>query len=105
MRQDYAEFQSRGAEIIALGPDGPNAFRTYWAENTIPFIGLADVKSKVADRFNQEVKLLKLGRLPAIYVLDSEGRVRYSHFGDSMSDIPENAKVLAVLDAIKAQAD
>ena len=94
-------FQARGAEIIALGPDGPNAFRKYWQENELAFIGCADIKSKVADRFNQEVNLFKLGRMPAIFVLDKEGQIRYSHYGNSMADIPPNQDVLAILDEIQ----
>jgi peroxiredoxin Q/BCP len=101
LRQDYAQFQSRGIEIIALGPDGPNAFRKYWTENDMPFIGCADIKSRAADQFHQEVNLFKLGRMPAIFVIDPAGVIRYSHFGDSMSDIPSNADVLKVLDDLR----
>jgi peroxiredoxin len=101
LRQDYAQFQSRGAEIIALGPDGPNAFRKFWAENDMPFIGCADIKSKAADKFHQEVNLFKFGRMPAIFVIAPDGTVRYSHFGDSMSDIPSNDTVLQVIDEIR----
>lgn len=100
MCQDYSQFTARGAEIIALGPDGPNAFKRYWSENTIPFTGCPDIKSKVADTFYQEVSLWKLGRMPAIFVIDRQGKVRFAHYGDSMSDIPTNATVLAVLDEI-----
>ena len=100
MRQDYQLFQTRGAEIIALGPDGPHAFQRYWQENDLPFIGCPDIRSKVANQFQQEVNLFKLGRMPAIFVLDKDGKIRYSHFGDSMSDIPPNADILAVLDEI-----
>lgn len=56
--------------------------------------------SKVADQFYQEVNLWKLGRLPAIFVIDRQGKVRYAHYGDSMADIPANETVLAVLDQI-----
>jgi peroxiredoxin len=101
LRLDYAQFQSRGAEIITLGPDGPNAFRKYWAENDIPFIGCADIRSKVADQFHQEVNLFKLGRMPAIFVIDPQGKIRYSHYGDSMSDIPANEEIFQVLDQIQ----
>lgn len=97
MCQDYAQFQARGAEIIALGPDGPNAFRKYWSENAIPFIGCADIKSRVADQFHQEVNLFKLGRMPAIFVIDAQGQIRYSHHGDSMADIPANEDVLKAI--------
>ncbi len=100
MCQDYDQFSARGVEIIAIGPDGPNAFKRYWSENAIPFTGCADIKSKVADTFYQEVNLWKLGRMPAIFVIDREGQVRYAHYGDSMSDIPTSATVLAVLDEV-----
>lgn len=100
LRQDYSEFQKRGAEIIVLGPDGPNAFRRFWQEEQMPFIGCADIKSKVADTYYQEVNLLKLGRMPAIFVIDRQGRIRYAHYGDAMSDIPENREVLKVIDSL-----
>lgn len=100
MRQDYSEFTQRGAEIIALGPDGPNSFRRYWTENQMPFPGCPDIGSRIADRYYQEVSLFKLGRMPAVFVIDREGRVRYSHYGDSMSDIPANQDILNVLDGL-----
>jgi peroxiredoxin len=103
LRQDYAEFTARGAVLIAIGPDGPNAFRRYWSENDIPFPGCPDIRSKVADRFYQEVNLFKLGRMPAIFVIDRAGQVRYSHYGDSMSDIPANQTILDVLDQIRQE--
>jgi peroxiredoxin len=100
LRQDYALFQARGAEIIALGPDSPKTFRRYWEENDLLFIGCPDLRSRVADQFHQEVNLFKLGRMPAIFVLDKEGQIRYSHYGNSMSDIPTNKVILAILDQI-----
>ncbi len=104
MRQDYQQFVDRGAEIIALGPDGPRAFKRYWEENDLPFIGCADIRSRVADTFYQEVNLFKLGRMPALFVIDQEGQVRFQHYGDSMSDIPSNESVLAVLDQLREEA-
>jgi peroxiredoxin Q/BCP len=63
----------------------------------MPFTGLSDVGSKIADLYSQEVNLLKLGRMPALFVIDRDGRVVYSHHGSSMSDIPSNEEVLGVL--------
>jgi peroxiredoxin len=104
LRQDYQEFVKRGAEVLVIGPDGPNAYSRYWQNESMPMPGLADVGSKVADRFGQQVNWIKLGRMPAIAVVDLAGVIRYQHFGSSMSDIPSNADILAVLDQIK-QAD
>jgi peroxiredoxin Q/BCP len=103
LRQDQSAFAQRGAAVLILGPDGPNAFRKYWQENDMPFPGLPDLRSRVAERYEQEVNLFKLGRMPALFVLDRQGRVRFAHYGDSMTDIPANADVLAVIDAINEE--
>lgn len=100
LRLDYEAFKRRAAEILAIGPDGASDFRRYWKENKIPFVGLADPKHSVANAYHQEVNLAKFGRMPALYIVDREGRIRFEHHGESMSDIPENAQVLSVLDEI-----
>jgi peroxiredoxin Q/BCP len=100
LRLDHEAFRGRGAEIVVIGPDGPNAFRRFWEDNQMPFVGLADPKHTVADVYHQEVNLAKLGRMPALYVIDRQGRIRFEHHADSMSDIPENADVLKVLDEV-----
>ena len=87
-----------------LGPDGPNAFRKYWEENDMPFIGLADLRSRVAGRYEQEVNLFKMGRMPALFVIDLQGVIRFAHYGDSMSDIPPNDQVLEILDQINQES-
>lgn len=66
----------------------------------MPFPGLADIRSRVADQYYQEVNLLKLGRMPALFVIDPLGEVIYLHYGDSMADIPPNREVLTVLERI-----
>lgn len=103
LRQDYAEFVKRGAEILALGPDGPAAYQRFWQQENIPYIGLSDIGSKTADLYYQEVNLLKLGRMPAMFIVDLQGRIRYSHYGRSMADIPDNQEVLQELERIRAE--
>ena len=103
LRQDYAEFAARDAEVIAVGPDSREAFQRFWREHDIPFVGLADPSHAVADTYRQEVHILKLGRMPAQYIIDREGRIRYQHHARSMSDIPENDEILERLDALRAE--
>lgn len=100
MQGDLEAFTARDAEILALGPDGPNAYRRYWDSEKLTFIGLPDPKQTVANLYNQEVNLLKLGRMPALLVVDTEGFIRYEHYGDSMKDIPENSILLDLLDSL-----
>jgi peroxiredoxin Q/BCP len=96
-----AAFAARDAVIIAIGPDGPKSFQRYWQSERLPFIGLPDPIHKVADLYGQEWNLFKLGRVPALILVDKKGMIRYQHYGESMSDIPENKFILNLLDEIR----
>ena len=100
-RSTYKEFQMRDIEIIAIGPDSPEAFKEYWEAHDLPFIGCADQGSKVADRYYQEVNLFKLGRMPAEFIIDPTGIIRFVHYGASMSDIPEPSDLLEIINKLK----
>jgi peroxiredoxin Q/BCP len=100
LRQDRAEFEKRNAAVLIVGPDGPKAFRRYWEENDIPFIGLADLRSRVAELYHQEVNLFKFGRMPALFLIDRAGSIQLAHYGSSMSDIPANDCLFQALDEI-----
>lgn len=104
LRQDYDQFAARDAEVLAIGPDGPRAFIRTWQIEGFPFPGLADPQHTVANLYHQEVNLLKLGRMPAVLVVDKAGRIVYEHYGESMSDIPLNQEVLGVLDGLNQAA-
>lgn len=100
LRQDYDEFVKRQAQVIVLGPEDAKAFEAYWQKNGLPFIGLPDPTASVLKLYGQEVNLFKLGRMPAQVIVDKMGVARFVHYGHSMSDIPENAEVLSLLDQI-----
>ena len=100
MRQDHRKFVERQAEIIVLGPEGPRKFREYWEENDLPFTGVPDPKHSVLKLYGQQINLFKMGRMPAQLIVDKQSRVRYVHYGDSMSDIPENEELLGMLDQL-----
>jgi peroxiredoxin len=105
LRQDYAEFVARNAEVVVVGPDSEDAFKEYWRKENLPFVGLADPTHAVAKRYGQEVKLLKYGRLPAMMVIDKQGAVRYQHYGESMQDIPRSGEILAILDQLNREEE
>ena len=98
LRQDYAAFTQRGTEIIVVGPEGEEAFQSYWKKESLPFIGLPDPKASVLKLYGQEVNLFKLGRMPAQVVVDKNGMARFVHYGHSMSDIPQNSELLDLLE-------
>ena len=100
MRQDFQKFVERNAEIITVGPEDADSFAKWWHEHQMPFIGIADPKHDIAKLYNQEFKLLRGGRLPAMAVIDKEGRIRLMHYADLPSDIPTDEEVLALLDRL-----
>lgn len=103
LRQDYQKFLDRDTVVIAIGPDTQQAFIKFWEQNGIPFIGLADPDHEVARKYDQEVNLLKLGRVPAQLIIDKTGVVRFVHYANSMSDIPEDEVILKNIDQINAE--
>ncbi len=73
LRQEYQKFVERNTEIIVIGPEDDKTFAGWWHENRMPFTGIADPKHAIADLYGQQVKLLKLGRMPATVLIDKVG--------------------------------
>lgn len=103
LRQDYDQFVKRGAKVVIIGPEKRNAFVTYWKAEAIPYIGLPDSLHDVAKSYHQEVNLFKLGRMPALMLIDRQGFIRYEHRGESMADIVPDEALLAMIDALDSE--
>jgi peroxiredoxin len=104
LRQDYQKFVERETEIMAIGPENANEFTKWWHEHQMPFIGIPDPKHDIAKLYQQEVKILKGGRLPALMVVDREGKTRFTHYADLPSDIPKDEDILNVLDNLNKES-
>jgi peroxiredoxin Q/BCP len=105
MRDDHEKFVTRGAEILAIGPDTETAFQQYWGNEKINYVGLPDPVHIISKLYKQQVKLFKLGRMPFVCVVDRAGRIRYVHYGESMSDIPSNEILFNVIDELNASSN
>jgi peroxiredoxin len=103
LRQDFTEYEKRGAVVLVIGPENASAFERYFRENDLPFIGLPDPAHTVLKRYGQEVNLFKFGRMPAQVLVDKAGMARYIHYGHDMSDIPANSEILTLIDEINNQ--
>ncbi len=103
LRQDYDAFVERGAEVVVIGPEGREAFADYWKKEDLPFVGLPNPEHSVLKLYGQEIKLFKMGRMPAQVIVDRTGKARYVHYGHSMEDIPPNEELLALLDALNQE--
>jgi peroxiredoxin Q/BCP len=103
LRHDYRRFREVEAEIIVIGPEYSEAFREFWTTQDIHFIGIADPDQIVLKLYGQEVTALKLGRMPAQFIIDKKGIVRYAHYSQSMSDIPNSDELIAFLQSIHTE--
>jgi peroxiredoxin len=102
LRQNHDELVARDIEVIVVGPEDARAFAAYFARESLPFVGLPDPTTSVLKLYGQEVKVFKLGRMPAQVLVDKAGVARYAHYGHSMSDIPPVAETLALGDTLAA---
>ena len=84
-----------------VGPEKPETFKAYWDDNGLPFIGVPDPKHQILKLYGQQVKLFRLGRMPAQVIVDKEGVVRFVHYGHSMGDIPSNSEILTILENLQ----
>jgi peroxiredoxin len=103
LRQDYDRFVAQEAEIVVIGPEDAEAFANYWHEENLPFVGLPDPEHSVLKLYGQEIKIFKFGRMPAQLLVDKNGIARYVHYGHDMQDIPPNAEMLSLLEALNKE--
>jgi peroxiredoxin len=88
--------------VLVVAQETPDAFAKYWQEKGFPFVGLPDDHERAAKLYNQKVIMTKLGRMPAMFVIDKKGIVRFAQYGSGMSDIPLNQDILRLLEKLKA---
>jgi peroxiredoxin len=104
LRQDYSQFQEREAEVVAVGPEDPASFAKWWHNHKMPFPGVPDPNHMIAEGlYSQKFKLLKGGRMPALSVIDKQGKIRLMHYADSPADIPRNQDVLNLLEGLNKE--
>jgi hypothetical protein len=70
----------------------------------MPVTGIADPHQIIAKLYGQETKILKLGRMPALFVIDREGLIRFRHHGKSVSDIPPNNDIFDLLEKLNNES-
>jgi peroxiredoxin len=100
LHRDYNKFIEKDTEIVAIGPENANSFKTYWDVHGLKFHGIPDEKHSVLKLYGQKVNLFRLGRMPAQMLVDKEGVLRYVHYGHSMRDIPENAEIFELINIL-----
>ena len=99
LRQDADRLAKLEIEILVVGPEALDSFRKYWLKESLPFIGLPDPDHSVMKLYGQEVKIFKLGRMPAQMLIDKSGILKFVYYGNSMADIPDISEIEKALNA------
>ncbi|HQK78206.1 MAG TPA: redoxin domain-containing protein [Syntrophales bacterium] len=98
MKKDYQGFRDRKATIAVIAPHGSEKVRSYWHKESLPFIGIPDPDGRLGQLYGQEWSLVKLGRMPALFIVDQKGAVVFSSYAKNMADIPENEQLWQLLE-------
>lgn len=103
MKQDIKQFTDRKAQIVVIAPHETEKVKTYWGKENLPFAGIPDPDGKIGKRYGQEWNLIKLGRMPALFIIDQKGAIAFAQYANNMADIPENGKLLQILFSLRNQ--
>jgi len=92
LRQNADRLAKLDMEVFVIGPENADSFRKYWEKENMAFTGLPDPAHSVMNLYGQEVKIFKLGRMPAQMLIDKSGMLKFAYYGNSMADIPDIAE-------------
>jgi peroxiredoxin Q/BCP len=101
MKQDIRQFTDRQAQIVVIAPHGTEKVKTYWKKETLPFIGIPDSDGTLGKLYGQEWNLIKLGRMPALFIINQKGSIAFAQYAKNMADIPENSELFKVIERLK----
>ena len=102
MRDDYERFTALGAEVIAISAEGLDAGERYVKSNPLPYPIAVDADHQTFDAYDVTSRMMSLGQRPGLFVVDGEGVIRFDSIGVQQWQIPENEKVLEILEALRA---
>lgn len=103
-QQELAEFQRRGAQLLGISVDSIYSHGAWAAVRGISFPLLADFhpKGEVARKYNVYREQDGFSER-ALYIVDGEGVIRYSHVSPYLHHVPDIYELLSALDALQHQ--
>lgn len=101
MRLDFDKFRGRKVPIAVIAPHDSLRVKTFWEEEGLPFIGIPDPDGNLGKLYGQEWNPLKLGRMPALFIVDQQGKIAFAHYGKNMADIPADEDILNIIESLE----
>jgi peroxiredoxin len=100
LREDIDRFRGVGAQVVTIAPDTAEGVARFMRDNDFPFPLLADAEHVVFDAYDVMSTMMSLGQRPALFVIDTEGIVRFDSVGTQQWQIPTNDNVLTVVSSL-----
>jgi thioredoxin-dependent peroxiredoxin len=101
LRDDYEKFTDLNAEVLAISAESVPAAQAFLKSNPMPYPCVVDADHAVFDTYDVTSKLMALGQRPGLFVIDEEGKVLFDNVGNQQFNIPDNAKVLEILETAR----
>ena len=102
-QSELAEFEQRGAQLLAISVDSLYSHGAWAAVRGLSFPLLADFQPKGAVAKQYQVYREQEGFSErALYVIDGEGIIRYAHVSPQLHHVPDIYELFAALDEVTA---
>ena len=109
--KDYSKFQELNCGIFAISTDTPKGAKKTKEKTHTPFHVLIDEDNKVIQSYEvatkkrefKDIPALFAGKkagsyaMPSVFIIDTDGIIRYSYTGKSFTDRPSNEQIIQEL--------
>jgi thioredoxin-dependent peroxiredoxin len=100
LRDSHDQITAAGGQVVAIAPDSVESLKKHLSKNSYPFEVVADTDGKVFDAYDVTSRLISLGQQPALFIVDSAGKVQFDAVGNQQWDLISPKEIAAQLSKI-----
>lgn len=99
LRHDHPEFKAANTQVLVVVPNGLNMIARHVSRHAPPYPILSDKGSQVAGQYAIHTRqaFVLTTMTPTVFLIDTRGIIRYTRYGTSYIEEPDNGEPLAVL--------
>jgi peroxiredoxin len=102
LQEDYSRFVELDTEILAISVEEPSIGQYVTELLDIAFPILSDPEHEVVDQYGVYNLLGDSVATPSVFVIDTEGIIRWTYVGQSSGDRPSDQMILEQLTGLTA---
>lgn len=101
MKKDHPSFKKLKAQLAVIAPHRTDQVKAYWQKEGLSLTGIPDPDGVLGKLYGQEWSLIKLGRMPALFVVGQKGTLAFAQYAKHMADIPANSDLIRILEGLR----